>query len=141
MLFPYFKGIRLDILQNTKKINQSCLPGCALTLSDTTPPLGKIQPFSKIVVTFETVLRFWYPLGFRVPYTLARKSSWDEHYFFIIKSASLMGDCVCLHEAEPLGTVRCWVDCWRSPSSYSAHFQAGAPTLPWSKCGLIHGNI
>ena len=29
------------------------------------PPTGKIQPFSKMAVTFEPLIGFWCPLGFR----------------------------------------------------------------------------
>ena len=35
------------------------------TLPDEAPPMGKIHPFSKIAVTFDPVMRFGCPLGFR----------------------------------------------------------------------------
>ena len=37
----------------------------AQALPDATPPIGKIYPFTKIVVTFESVMQFWCPSGFR----------------------------------------------------------------------------
>ena len=38
------------------------------TLPDEAPPIGKIHPFSKIAVTFEPVLQFGCPSGFRISY-------------------------------------------------------------------------
>ena len=38
----------------------------AQTLTDATPPKGKIHPFSKIAVTLEPVMRFGYPWRFRI---------------------------------------------------------------------------
>ena len=37
------------------------------TLSDATPPIGKIHQFSIIAVTFEPMMQFWYILRFRMP--------------------------------------------------------------------------
>ena len=38
----------------------------AQTLPDEAPPMGKIHPFSKIAVTFEPVMRFRCPSGFKI---------------------------------------------------------------------------
>ena len=38
----------------------------AQTLPNEAPPMGKIHPFSKIAVTFEPVMQFGRPSGFRV---------------------------------------------------------------------------
>ena len=38
---------------------QASFAGCAQTLPDATPPTGKIHPFSKTVLTFEQMIRFW----------------------------------------------------------------------------------
>ena len=37
----------------------------AQTLPDEAPPMGKIHPFSKMAVTFEPLMEFGCPLGFR----------------------------------------------------------------------------
>ena len=37
---------------------QASFAGCAQTLPDTTPPKGKIHPFSKTAVTFEPMMQF-----------------------------------------------------------------------------------
>ena len=37
----------------------------AQTLPDATPSMGKIHPFIKMTITFEPLLEFWCPLGFR----------------------------------------------------------------------------
>ena len=38
---------------------------CAQTLSDATPPVGKVHPFSKMAITFTPILKFLCPLRFR----------------------------------------------------------------------------
>ena len=38
----------------------------AQTLPDATPPLGKIEPFTKITVTFEPMKQFRCPTRFRI---------------------------------------------------------------------------
>ena len=38
---------------------QAYLAGCAQLLTDETSPLGKIHPFSKIIVHFEPMIKFW----------------------------------------------------------------------------------
>ena len=40
--------------------------GLGQTLPDEAPPIVKIHPFSKSAVTFEPVMRFGCPLGFRI---------------------------------------------------------------------------
>ena len=37
----------------------------AHTLSDAKSPIGKIHPFSKMTVTFEPTMRFWWTSGFK----------------------------------------------------------------------------
>ena len=45
----------------------SCLPVQAHTLPDATPPLGNIQLFSKMALTFKPMMQYLYPLRFRMP--------------------------------------------------------------------------
>ena len=40
------------------------------TLPDEAPPMGKIHPFSRIAVTFEPVMRFGCPSGFRISFKI-----------------------------------------------------------------------
>ena len=40
------------------------------TLPDEAPPMGKIRPFSKTALTFEPVLQFGCPSGFRISLTI-----------------------------------------------------------------------
>ena len=40
---------------------QAIFTGCAQTLSDETPPIGKIYQFSKTAVTFKPMTQFLYP--------------------------------------------------------------------------------
>ena len=37
------------------KKNQACYAGCAQTLPNATPPIGKVHPFSKMANTFEPI--------------------------------------------------------------------------------------
>ena len=48
------------------RISNNNLPALAQTLPDEAPPMDKTHPFSKIAVTFEPVMRFGCPLGFRI---------------------------------------------------------------------------
>ena len=43
---------------------QTCFSGCAQTLPDATPPIGKIQPFSKMAITLKPIMQFLCPLRF-----------------------------------------------------------------------------
>ena len=43
---------------------QACYGICAQTLSDATPPIGRIHQFSKIAVTFEPIMKFLGTSGF-----------------------------------------------------------------------------
>ena len=36
-------------------------------LSDATPPIGNIHPFSQMTVTFEEMIEFEYPVRFKMP--------------------------------------------------------------------------
>ena len=51
---------------NIKIYKQACFAGRAQTLLDVTPPTGKTHPFSKIATTFEPVIWFGCPSGFRI---------------------------------------------------------------------------
>ena len=59
----------LLIIPNTfffKRYKQACCAGCRRRPSPVeAPPIGKIHPFSKMAVTFEPVIKFWCPSGFR----------------------------------------------------------------------------
>ena len=45
---------------------QACCAGCRRRTSpNEAPPIGKIHPFRKMAITFEPLMVFWCPLGFR----------------------------------------------------------------------------
>ena len=55
-----------EIIWRPTLIKQACCAGCRLRPSPAeASPLGQIQPFSKMAVTFEPLMGFWYTLGFR----------------------------------------------------------------------------
>ena len=50
---------------NIKKKTRQGSPVDRRPSTDEAPPIGKINPFSKMAVTFEPLMRFWCPSGFR----------------------------------------------------------------------------
>ena len=45
--------------------NKPAAQAAGQTLLAEAPPIGKIYPFSKMTVTFEPLMEFWCPSGFR----------------------------------------------------------------------------
>ena len=48
------------------KTNKPAAQAAGQTLPDATPPVDKINPFSKIALTFEPIQRLRYPSRFRI---------------------------------------------------------------------------
>ena len=53
-------------LKNDQLRNKPAAQAAGQTLPDATPPVGKINPFSKIAVTIEPIQQFRCPSRFRI---------------------------------------------------------------------------
>ena len=69
-LYSYasFAQIHVNIVTNLNDTSDTSLLRRlqAQTLPHEAPPIGKIHPFTKIALTFEPVMQFGCPLGFKI---------------------------------------------------------------------------
>ena len=59
--------------------------GCAQTLSNATPPIGRIQLLSKITVACELMMQFWCPLKLDVVGPVDNRPSTNKFHNFVRK--------------------------------------------------------
>ena len=67
----YFRGYVYIVYQPVFIEKQAYFAGCAQTLPDANQPIGKIHLFSKIAITFKSIMQFLCPLKFRMALTCA----------------------------------------------------------------------
>ena len=84
----YFNLVHVFSYLNTLK-QKACFTGCGQTLPDAPQPIDKIHPVTKISVTFQPMMHFWFPLSFRIPLTCVNSLFYDwKHH---LKTIGLVG--------------------------------------------------